>query len=392
MKRLRSLLFSLLIASFFIFPTCAMEVNSASNRFVFDRTAFFQENITGDLIALGNDVSIKGSALGDVIAAGSTVFVQMADTTSNIYCAGGTVAISADTARNIYTAGSYVKINKGTDINGAYIVGKDIYFSGAAKDLYVAGENVNIDGSVSGNLVIRGNNINISNAAKIIGNIEIYSSKEPVIPATINKANVKFNKIMPRDNEQRNNQMGMGMLILKLLGILTAVLISIIFTALNSKYFKDKAEELKIKLGRYILYGLIAFIVVPIASIIVMFFVITIPISIIVLLIYGITLFVAPVYTGVVLGRLFLKKINRYLAAMAGAAAVGIVLMVPFVCMLVYLFCAFYTLGSIVNNIKLGKKEPQEAKEQTVKEEKIDIADEKEIISIEEKKDEPSEE
>jgi hypothetical protein len=101
-----------------------------------------------------------------------------------------------------------------------------------------------------------------------------------------------------------------------------------------------------------LLIGLIAFIVVPIAALVCMLTVFAIPVCIIIIILYGIVLYLSPVVTGSVLGRRLMPKMNRFLSVSIGAAAIKLLLFVPYLKIALFLACTFYTLGITVMTLR----------------------------------------
>lgn len=109
-----------------------------------------------------------------------------------------------------------------------------------------------------------------------------------------------------------------------------------------------------------LLWGLLAFIVIPVAALACMLTVIAMPVSVIGLMLYASILYLSPVVTGIVLGRRLLPRINRFLSASLGAAAVSILLLVPYLKVLLFAAAAFYTLGITVSGLKPRREEIKE--------------------------------
>ncbi len=359
MKKATILFSVLFFAVLFSIPAGAVQTGSAVNRFIFDSSVLSDEDSSGDLVAFGNMVSVSGAVSGDIVTAGNTVTVTSASVGNNVFAAGNNVTIGIKSAKNIYAAGAMINVGKDASVGGAYLAGANVNFEGSAKELYASGETVTINGTVDGTATISADTITFGDGAKINGNLVIRSALQPVLPDSIDSSKVEFIKTENNRRTGMRGRMGAFPVISALLCILTAVILSLIFTLLGGGYFKRRALEFKKTGGRTVLFGLIALIVIPVACVLAMFTVIAIPVSIIVLIIYGITLYLATAYTGTVLGHLVFQRSNRYLAAMAGAAALRALTMIPYVGMLFYFACALYTLGSLVTGMRPVKKTVQ---------------------------------
>lgn len=355
MKKTLALLAAFLLVLLFTIPAYALETQSASNRFVFDETVSVTQNTEGDLGAFGNTITLIGAAAGDVFAFGGTVKVACPDVGGNVFSMGNSLTMEGVTARNIYAAGNMLTIAPTVEANAAYLGGATVYFGGTAKELYATGGTITIDGTILGNAVVSSDNITVGDSAIIGGTLTIYGATEPVLNGAIDQSKVHFIQTEAASSTKAVN--ALDSIRKWAFSIVTAAILAVLLTLLFGKFFKARADELRAKVGKSLLWGLLVLIVLPIACILVFITVVGIPVGIFLLIFYGVFLCLAPAYTGVVLGRLLLKKTNRYLSAMAGAAAVRLLMIIPILGTLVYLACAFYTLGSLAMSLRLNEKE-----------------------------------
>lgn len=357
MKRASTLLCVLFFCVILSLPAGALTAGSVGNQFLFDDSVLSDKDSSGDLVAFGNMIALSGAVGGDIVTAGNTVTVTSGTVGSNVFAAGNTVTVGIQSAKNIYAAGALVTMGKGASVGGAYLAGATVNFEGTAKELYASGETVTINGTVDGNATISADNLTFGDDAKLNGNLVIRSSKQPQLPASIDSSKVEFIRRQENRREGLRGRMGAFSVLPALIGIAACVITALFLTLLGGNHFQRRAQELKAAGGRTVLFGLIALIVIPIAAILAMFTVIAIPVSLIVLVLYGITLALATAYTGTVLGHLVFARTNRFLAAMAGAAALRALTFIPYVGTLIFFACALYTLGSLVTAAKPAKKE-----------------------------------
>lgn len=354
MKRISVFIIIVFLSAFLLPAANAGEIESASNKFSVSDSVIAYNRTEGDFIALGNTVKLEAGVGGDIIAFGMDVKVTDKEEVHNIFAAGQKVRINVAKASNIYALGSTVSVGSEYGISGAYLAGETVQFIGDAREVYLAAVEVILDGNISQNVVIYSDNITFGNNIKIGGNIDIYCTEKPSIPAFIDESKVTFHIVDAAGARERFNAREMIVLIL---GILSALLIAVLLTLFMDKFIAKNTAVFRKRAVWQILYGLIAFIVVPIAAIILMIGVIPIPVSVISLIMYGIFLYLSPVITGAILGRYFLKNVNRYLSAMAGVAVIKILLLLPYFGTLLYLACVFFTLGAIVTSIKPNENE-----------------------------------
>ena len=355
MKKTRVL--GMLVLTVFMLTGSASAVyfDSANNRFDFAGNVIADKNVVGDYVAFGGNVKLESGVSGDIIAGGRNIIITDDNAVQNIYAAGQYITVRAKSARNVYAAGGDITINAGTAVKGVYLLGGTIGFGGTAVDAYMTGASVTVDGTIYENLVIRSEHITFGKNVTVDGHVTIYATVKPQLPPNIDEAKVTFKRIMHTDKGNTVPSVrGISRIkvVMAIACVVTAVFIALLLTLFRGGYFKAKALEFPKRWGKMILFGLIAFIVVPIAALVCMVTVFAIPASVIVLILYGVVLYLAPVITGAILGRLLMPRINRFLSVSIGAAAIKLLLLVPYLKVVLFLACAFYTLGITVMSLR----------------------------------------
>lgn len=355
MKKTRMLALLILAVLLLTGTASAVYFDSASNRFDFAGNVIADKNVEGDYVAFGGTVKLESGVAGDIIAGGRNIIITDDNAVQNIYAAGQYVTVRAKSARNVYAAGGDITINAGTVVKGAYLLGGTISFGGTAVDAYLTGASITVDGTIYENLVIRSEHITFGKNVTVNGHVTIYATVKPQLPPTIDESQVTFKRIMHADKGNVSlSERGISRIkvIMAIACVVTAIFIALLMTLFRGGYLKTKALEFKSRWGKMLLFGLIAFIVIPIGALVCMLTVFAIPVSIIVLLLYGMILYLCPVVTGSILGRLLMPKMNRFLSVSIGAAAVRLLLLVPYLKVVLFLACAFYTLGITVMSLK----------------------------------------
>ena len=259
--------------------------------------------------------------------------------------------------KNVYVFGTFVDITSTGGINGAYLAGTSITLNGNATELYTDARTFRLNGVVSGNAVIRSDSIQFGENAAVGGTLTIYGSKKPQLPASVDQSKVIFHQVSAADQNMFQSTFRQLTGLFGFVGLLSTLLLAVLITLFKGGFIRDNALSFRQKSGWAVLWGFIAFIAVPIASIIAMVTLVGMSAAIIILLVYGIFLSLSPIIAGAVLGRLVFPKMNRYAAAIVGAAAVKLVIYLPVVGTLLYLACAFYVLGLVVMSLKPYREE-----------------------------------
>jgi|GEM_PF-967430 len=338
----------------------AKVIDSAGNKFDLAQDVLATSPVEGDYVAVGLNVTLESGVTGDIFAFGRNVTITDEGSVQNIIAAGQVVNIRAAQVRNIYAGGGDITVAAGTEAGGVYIAGANVTFSGTAQDVVLAGTSVTVDGTVYGNLTIRSDNITLSGDVTVGGKITVVGTVKPELPTTIDESQLTFRRVMARPKKDEPPKLGVSRfsVIMACVSLVTAVLFALIFTLLRGDFFRDRAQEFKRTVGRYLLYGLLAFIVVPVVAFAFMFTVIAIPISAIALVLYAVLLYLAPVLTGIVLARLILPRVNRYLAASIGAVVITLLMMVPYLKIVIFLLSSFYILGAVIRRLKPHREAP----------------------------------
>jgi hypothetical protein len=352
---------SLLIVAILLTGTAsAYVIDSADNRFDVAGDVLADKSINGDYIAFGQNIRLESGVSGDIIAGGRTVAVTDDGAVQNIFAAGQVVTLRAKSARNIYAAGWDVTVSAGTTAKGAYLTGGNISFSGTADAASLTGAFVTADGTVYRDLYIRSDHITFGRNLTVGGQLIIVGSVKPQLPPNIDPAKVTFKRIVHKGGENAQGPVGVSRfkVIMAVAGVVTAILLAILMTLFRGGFFAARAAEFRKRAWKDILFGLIALIVVPVGALACMLTVFAIPVGVIALALYVAVLYLSPAVTGVILGRLFLPKMNRYLSAGLGAAVIRLLLLVPVLKIILFLACALYTLGVTVVRLKPRREKP----------------------------------
>lgn len=361
LKKLRVFMMFLFLSALLIPAACAVEYESASNRYAFSDVITAAAPVEGDYIAFGQTVRLDAGVGGDIVAAGRTIQIADSGNVQNLYTAGQIVSVQVNAARNVYAAGYEVNVNAANLAGGAYLAGSNVSFTGAARSVRATGGTVLIDGNISDNLTVYSDNITFSDRTVVGGTIDLYGSQRPALPASIDQSKVTFH-LVKTDQTQRTE--AKVQVVPKLIFLVAAIVLALFAALLAGRFLGDRASEFKKQVGWMILWGLVSFIVIPIASVLCMCTVIGLPLGLIALMLYGILLYLAPVLTGVILGRLLLPRMHPIVSALIGAAVVKLLTFIPYLGALLYLACAFYVLGCVVvkgiirRNPSTGTPEP----------------------------------
>lgn len=345
MKQIRVGIITILMMFLLSITVFADGKNSASNLFLFSDSVNSTNEVKGDIYAFAQDININNIVGGDVISCGQNIKIISDKILGNIRVAGQSLNIDVKDTKNITVAGQEINIGKNTNCNAVYAAGQDINFKGITNDLYLAGENIVVDGDVKGEVNIDGENVIISENANISGTVNIKSTNEPIISSNIDKSNINYNKVVNENSFKENNTFNIATIFMS---IVTAVIIGLLLFVIFRGYFYEIEKNINNSIGKNILVGLGTFIIVPIVSILLFITVIGIPIGFILIIVYALLMYLCPMISGITLGQIILKGKNEYLQVLVGVLIIKILFLIPFIDTITWFVCALFTLGCIV--------------------------------------------
>ncbi len=268
---------------------------------------------------------VPGLTLASEIRAGANENVDQTETINqNLYLAGPNPIIAGTVQGDLLVWGSNINMS-GTVFQDAMLAGAAINITGhVGGDLRVAAGNIVIDGPVDGELMAAGGNVNIGPHAVIRGDVNIVGGQVNVDPSAqmlSSKINIqngeKDRQTAPRPllmdtNKFLTTAFWVGQLLM-LLGIFVVVAIMhLLFPGFTKKFVLESSPK---NFWKSFVLGLVLFIVMPIAAIISFVTIIGGFLGGLILIAYVAMIIVSVIYGGVVLGVLlydFIKKPKRY--------------------------------------------------------------------------------
>ena len=362
-KKLITIVLSLLMALTVCVPVLAeveADMDSAGTLFVsgdivsVPSTKFFAG------FAAGRSVSMTDAeAQGSVMIAGQEVNIGTSLVAESLYAAGNTVSVR-DTVvgGNIYAAGNNVVIGENVSGNGVYAAGSSVVFSGETRGAYLAAESVTLDGVIDGDVRISADNVTVTKNAVVKGELNIASSNEPDISDAADINDYKYDQITEGD-EDAAEAASKGGIIAMFLGMLGKCMYWIVamavFGLLLCCFFGDHLDRaltfMKERPGAMIGTGIISWLAIPVAAILLCCSYILAPIGGMLMLAYVLLLCAGLAFTGASVARLVFPKMNVFLSAIIGIAVLEVIRMIPFVGLLVGIAADMYLLAYVVQSL-----------------------------------------
>ncbi len=332
--------------------------------------------VEGNLYAAGQSVVIEGKVKGDVVCAGQTVTID-GEVYGSVICAGQVVSVNGKTKGSVRVAGSSVNTNgeaaqnimafgANVDMGDKAKAGWDMLVAAATanirgevgRDLHGAADTVNIFGKVGRNVnfELGGTadgkpNLVINDKAKIGGSVTYASKDEAEI---ISGAEVK-GEITRKEPKYAvtKEAAALAWMRWKIYSIFAALIIGLVLISFWRKESEKTAELMLDKAGASIGYGLLILFITPLLAILLSVTLIGFPLAVILLAFWVIALMVSKILTGILIGISLLEKFwpkekgSIIWAMIIGVIVVQIIISLPIIGWLAYLFAMLWGLGGV---------------------------------------------
>lgn len=317
-------------------------------------------NVFGDLLIGAGSVTVSGNVTGDVTIAGGDVSV-LERVNGDLRIAGGDVLVTEDVAGDLVVVGGNVRILSSATVGKDLVVlgGRIVAQGNINGKVRVIGGEVILDSRVNGNVDIKaGESITIGDNAFILGDL-VYSGENENILTVSESAVVRGETIFKEGKAISATTFTDTALaffgafvLIKLITVLVVVALATIFLKRFSNNIAKSAVE---NLGKKTLWGFIALIVIPAATIVFFASVFGIALGILSILGYVILTMLAGIYSGVIFGAWMDKLVVRkqeqitvdWKNAVLGVIAFTLIIQIPVIGNLAGLFFFLLALGSI---------------------------------------------
>ncbi|MEK7608454.1 MAG: polymer-forming cytoskeletal protein [Patescibacteria group bacterium] len=332
------------------------------NAYLVGGTVNVANPVRGDVVTAGGTIVVSGKVEQDIFAFGGNISM-LGISAEDIRTAGGNITIGGKVSGEILVAGGQIMITPDTTIaRDSYIAGGTLVFSGTENgNLTAVGGNIRIDGVVNGNLLIKqADKVTFGPQSVVKGTIEYFAPAEATIldGAQLATAPV-FHEI------EKNRAAGarprlfaafFGIAIfLKALALLGA---AYLLWYLRRRDMTTAIEQVYGHFWSVLFRGFSVLVLIPAASIILLFTVIGwIPAAAMLAVYAALLVLAAPVATIIATSFLMtlLKKSRTDLAwyhILGGLVVVKLVVVVPVVGWLICLVIYLVSLGAVAGIVK----------------------------------------
>lgn len=263
-----------------------------------------------DVYQMEKDVTIQQSVNGNVYVMAQNVKIEEVEIYGNVYIMAQKIEIvNSEIDGSVYVMGE--EINFSGMANDVYALGESINFSSDSyvyRDVRVAGETVNIDGSIERNCYAGTKSLLVTDNAVIEGTLKYFSEQEGNISENARITDVQFEKEELEDTqEQESNIMQYIYEVLKVAFQAFILVLIVVFGIHKFKILKrtdNIASDFLKDTGK----GALVLIFVPIISILLMISIIGMGFGFVLLALYFILLYISIPVTAVEITHRILAK------------------------------------------------------------------------------------
>lgn len=290
-----------------------------------------EEIVSGNFYAAGNTITVDGNISGDLIAVAQTININ-GDIEGDIIAAAENITVNGEVGGNIRVVGTAVTLN-GMVARNVNAFGKNIILGNESQigwDVFAIGNSLesrgNIAGGLAGNLGHAlvsgkiGKNINIKmfennsdgilivSPGAAVGNGIIYTAK--------NSAQIAEKAAITGEIEQKTPQTTetssfAGWLWPEIYSIFCALAVGLILVFLGKNVTPKILKRIDDKPYRALLQGLLLMLALPILVFLLLFTLIGIPLALIISAWWLIAVYMARIFTAILVGQIILKNITK---------------------------------------------------------------------------------
>jgi hypothetical protein len=319
-------------------------------------------HVTGDAYAAGQTVIVTGTIDGDLLAAAQQVIVD-GSIGGNVRAAGATVTINGNVGHSVTSAAQQVDLSSNGRVGGSVVALAQTIdtFGWVGRGMTVAGGTLQLAGPVGGPVFARVENLSVAPTAHLAGSLDYQAKQEATVPAGTVTGTVQYTPAPQQTSRPApvlNGLFDLGGLI----GLCGSFLIGALALVLLPRPSARALELGRQQPWQSFGLGLLAFVGVPLATLLVGVTLIGLPVAVCMLALYVLGLLLAWPAVALVVGTQLVRLVrpDRPLPVLGGLALGLIVLHLvthlPFVGGLVA-FCAIvFGLGMLVQALRRWRR------------------------------------
>ena len=322
----------------------------AGERYVSDSTYLLEagETVSDDLYVIAGDITIRGDAEGTLYLLGSNIYLS-GSVGGDLYAMGGDVIVEGTVSGEVYVLGGDVELS-GVFDDKLHAAGGKMELSGTFNDeVNCGGGVVRLSGTFAGDAYIQASTLQLRSGTVIEGNLS-YAAKDfdraedVVINGTVNK--------MPKAEWEAQGP-GWGIIaFFGLAGLIGYFIVGIVLYGFFPNFTKGAVDRTFSQFAQNLGWGLLVFLLTPLAVLVLLITVVGIPLGILVGIAYGVGIFIGEIIVSTAVGGLIFSLFKKPDAAYWLKLLVGLIILfcisiIPVVNFIAVLLIWILGLGSL---------------------------------------------
>lgn len=349
---MKKVIVTLICMFLFIVPASASEINHFYAES--DDAVALRDTVNASAALAGTKISADGKVNGVLFGAGNDV--TLSGEVDYGVVAGNNVDVTGTVLKDAAIAGNVVEFNGSNLQRDTLIAASKTNLSGKfGRNITVASEIVDVnDVTIGGNLKLYAENIEIGDNVKIAGTLTYPENAKVKISdgAVIGKVE----KSAAIDNEatwvEIMTEKVFSILSLVLIFVVISLLLPKLFEKIDKKYEKfgfDKGIEVFTK-------GLLFIVAIPVISILLLTIVIGMPLAFILIALYVIAIYLSKIFAAYLIGSKiadkWMKDTSVLVKGLIGLAIIFVISIIPYFGSLLTIIIVLVGLGVLIDSIR----------------------------------------
>ena len=313
--------------------------------------------VNGDVYAFGGQVLVDGTVNGDLITAGGVVTIS-GKISQDVRAAGGQITISGDVGRNVTIGGGTVEFTSDAKIKGSVLAGVGNLSIAApiGSNVKVGTGNLTISSRVKGDVEAGVGVLRLTSKAKVDGDLTYWSEEDASIDENAVVGGEVTKKTPPAAAKDRAGAVfgafaGFN-LFLKIVSFISTLIIGLLLIKLFPRYSRETVLTLRGRPWASLGIGVVALILTPIITVLLLITLVGIPLGLILGAIYAISLYLARIFVIFWAGSWILErtrgKVHEGWALFIGLIVYLIITSIPIIGAFVVFFAILFGLGAAI--------------------------------------------
>lgn len=288
--------------------------------------------VNGDVFAAGNNVDFGGNINGDVLSLGGNLNIK-GNINGDVRVVGANVVVENNISGDLVVVGSNVTLNESTKVSGDIIlVGGSININNISeKHLRVVSGSTFISGKILSTANITSEKIHILEGSEISGDLSYFSPRQAILDEGSKvSGSVSFNKVDSiKENGLVKHLIVSFLNFWMLFRFITTLILTFILVYVFKIFSQNTALQSIKDFWKSFLTGLLTFIFVPVAVVILSISLILLPVAILAGMIYAGIFIISNAVAGIALGALLKKTFTKsnVLEVSFNTATIGVVVL-----------------------------------------------------------------